>query len=239
MQSSIPAVLMRGGTSRALVFLGSSLPENVADQDRILLAAMGSPDPYRRQLDGLGGATSSTSKVAIVAPSARRGADVDYTFAQVDVERPVVDRRGNCGNISSAIGPFAIDERLVRPTGSVTPVRILNTNTDKLIVAHVPIGPSGYYEPEGDFAIAGVPGTASRILLEFLDPGGAVTGRLLPTGHEEDVLDIGDGATLSASIVDAANPVVFVRFQDAGLSAEMSSRRDRFERRPSVKNRAN
>lgn len=223
MQSPISAVLMRGGTSRALVFLSSSLPDDVADQDRILLAAMGSPDPHRHQVHGVGGATSSTSKVAIVAPSARQGADVDYTFAQVDVERPLVDRRGNCGNISSAIGPFAIDQGLVRSTGSITPVRILNTNTNKVIVAHVPVGRDGCFEPEGDFAIAGVPGTASRILLEFLDPGGAVTGKLLPTGHEQDLLDVGDGITLSASIVDAGNPVVFVRFEDAGLTAETSS----------------
>ncbi len=215
-QKKIRAVFMRGGTSRALFFHEQDLPAPGSARDHILLAALGSPDPYGRQLDGLGGGISSLSKACIIGPPTRAGADVDYTFAQVDVRAPVVDYKGNCGNCSSAVGPFALDERLVKLehpdfTGE-TLVRIHNTNTRKLIVAHVPVQ-DGEAAVEGDFALAGVPGRGARIALDFLDPGGAGTGRLLPTGSPREMLD-----GLEASLVDATNAVVFVRAKDVGLA---------------------
>jgi hypothetical protein len=218
MQLGVPAVLMRGGTSRALVFATGDLPASIADQDAILLAAMGSPDPDGRQIDGVGGANPLTSKVAIVGPSARDDADVDYEFCQVDLRRPLVDRRGNCGNISAAIGPFAVDQHMVVPVEPVTRVRIFNVNTGKLIVAHVPTR-DGRFDPEGDFALDGVPGTGARVDLDYMEPGGSVTGKLLPTGKPREVLDCA-GTPVEVSIVDAANPVCFARLADAGLSLD-------------------
>jgi 2-methylaconitate cis-trans-isomerase PrpF len=216
MQRRIRAVFVRGGTSRALVFHRRDLPPDRAAWDPIFLAALGSPDPAGRQLDGLGGGISSLSKVAVVAPSSRPDADVDYTFGQVEVTRAAVDYRGNCGNISSAIGPFAIDEALVSAGEPVTVVRVHNTNTGKLIHAHVPVE-AGQAAVRGDFVLDGVPGTGARIALDFLDPGGAVTGRLLPTGHPQDALEVPGFGTIAASLVDATNPMVFVRAKDLGL----------------------
>src|SRR2546422_9559184 len=203
---------MRGGTSRCLVFHESDLPAAGPERARILLAALGSPDPYGRQLDGLGGGISSLSKACIIGPATHPGADVDYTFAQVEVSKAFVDYTGNCGNCSSSIGPFAIDERLVPSTEGETVVRVLNTNTKKLIVAHVPVA-DGEAAVEGDFELPGVAGRGARIALDFLDPGGAGTGRLLPTGKPRDVVD-----GIEASLVDATNPVVFVRAKDVGLA---------------------
>lgn len=215
-QRKIRAVYMRGGTSRCLVFHQGDLPEAGAARDRILLAALGSPDPYGRQLDGLGGGISSLSKACIIGAPTHADADVDYTFAQVEVGKPVVDYKGNCGNCSSAVGPFAIDEGLVSARDGETVVRVHNTNTKKIIVAHVPTA-GGEAVVTGDFELAGVPGRGARIALDFLDPGGAGTGRLLPTGNARDVID-----GLDASLVDATNPVVFVRAKDVGLTgAEM------------------
>jgi 2-methylaconitate cis-trans-isomerase PrpF len=211
-QRRIRAVYMRGGTSRCLVFHASDLPGAGAERDRVLLAALGSPDPYGRQLDGLGGGISSLSKACIIGPPSSPGADVDYTFAQVEVTTPLVDYKGNCGNCSSAVGPFAIDERLVPAVEGKTRVRIHNTNTRKLIVAHVPVK-GGEAAVAGDFELAGVSGHGARIALDFLDPGGAGSGRLLPTGKPRDVVD-----GVEASLVDATNPVVFVRAKDLGLA---------------------
>ena len=216
MQRRIRAVFVRGGTSRALVFHHRDLPRDRAAWDTVFLAALGSPDPGGRQLDGLGGGISSLSKVAVVGPSTHADADVDYTFGQVEVTRAVVDYRGNCGNISSAIGPFAIDETLARAREPVTVVRIHNTNTRKLIHAHVPVE-AGEAAVHGDFVLDGVPGTGARIALDFLDPGGAVTGRLLPTGRAQETLEVPGLGTITASLVDATNPMVFVRAKDLGL----------------------
>jgi 2-methylaconitate isomerase len=212
-QKKIRAVYMRGGTSRCLVFRADDLPPAGAARDRILLAALGSPDPYGRQLNGLGGGISSLSKACIVGAPTHADADVDYTFAQVDVKSPVVEYDGNCGNCSSAIGPFAIDEGLVRAREGETLVRVHNTNTKKLILAHVPVR-DGEAAVEGDFELAGVAGRGARIALDFIDPGGAGTGRLLPTGRARDVI-----AGVEASCVDATNPLVFVRARDVGLTA--------------------
>jgi 2-methylaconitate cis-trans-isomerase PrpF len=211
-QRRVPAVYMRGGTSRCVVFHQRDLPTPGADRDRILLATLGSPDPYGRQLNGLGGGISSLSKAVVIGPASRSDADVDYTFAQVEVKAPVVDYKANCGNCSSAVGPFAIDERLVAAHEGDTLVRIHNTNTQKLIVAHVPVV-DGEAAVEGDFELPGVPGRGARIALDFLDPGGAGTGRLLPTGQDREVL-----LDVEASCVDATNPMVFVRARDVGLT---------------------
>jgi 2-methylaconitate isomerase len=211
-QSRVRAVYMRGGTSRCLVFHERDLPPAGAERDYILLSALGSPDPYGRQLDGLGGGISSLSKACIIGPSSHPAADVDYTFAQVEVSKPQVDYTGNCGNCSSAVGPFAIEERLIQPVDGETLVRIHNTNTKKLIVARVPVAGS---EPavHGDFELPGVAGTGARIALDFLEPGGAGTGRLLPTGKPRDVVD-----GIEASLVDASIPMVFVRARDLGIT---------------------
>jgi len=203
---------MRAGTSRCLVFHSRELPAPGAARDAVLLAALGSPDPYGRQLDGLGGGISSLSKACIIGPPTLPGADVDYTFAQVEVKKPSVDYAGNCGNCSSAVGPFAIDEGLVPAREGETLVRIHNTNTKKLIVAHVPVE-DGEAATRGDFELAGVAGRGARIALDFVEPGGAGTGRLLPTGRARDVV-----AGLEVSCIDATNPVVFVRARDLGLT---------------------
>jgi len=211
-QRRIRAVYMRGGTSRCLVFHEKDLPPVGLERDQILLAALGSPDPYGRQLDGLGGGISSLSKACVIGPPSHPGAQVDYTFAQVEVAKPVVDYTGNCGNCSSSVGPFAIDERLVPLAEGETVVRIHNTNTKKLIVAHVPVS-GGEAAVEGDFELPGVAGRGARIALDFIEPGGAGTGRLLPTGRASDTID-----GVVASLVDATNPVVFVRAKDLGLT---------------------
>ncbi len=207
---------MRGGTSKGVFFHERDLPENVELRDQFLLAAMGSPDPFRRQVDGLGGAISTTSKIAIIGDGTRFGVDVTYEFGQVGIDQPIVDRRGNCGNISSAVGPFAVDEGLVTPTDPITIVTFLNLNTNKVIVAHVPTR-NGKFNPIGDSVLPGVPGTGASIQLDFLSPAGAVTGKLLPTGNVVDHLTVPGLGTIPVSLVDAANPLVFVRWEDVGL----------------------
>jgi len=213
----IPAILMRGGTSKALFFHENDLPPAGPLRDEFILAAYGGADPYRRQLDGVGGATSSTSKVAIIGDGSAHGVDVTYEFGQVGIDRPIIDRRGNCGNISSAVGPFAVDEGLVVATDPMTTVRFLNTNTNKVIEAHVPTR-NGKFDPTGDFELPGVSGTASMIKLDYLDPAGSVTGKLLPSGNPSDELNIPGLGTVRISLVDAANPLVFVLWEDLGLT---------------------
>ena len=219
-QVGVRCVIMRGGTSKGLFFHESDLPADRETRDRFLLAAMGSPDP--RQIDGLGGTFSTTSKVAILSVARRPDIDVDYTFAQVSVTQALVDYVGNCGNISSAVGPFAVDEGLVSPAEPLTVVRILNTNTNKVIEAEVPVV-DGQAAVEGDCRIAGVPGAGARIRLGFVDPGGSVTGKLLPTGRARDVLHVPGLGDFEASLVDAANPAVFVRAGDLGLTGVESA----------------
>lgn len=214
---SVPASYMRGGTSRALIFRRSDLPSDPKLWDEIFLAALGSPDAYGRQLDGMGGGTSSLSKVAIVSPSERSDADVDYTFAQVSVTESKVDYKGNCGNISSAIGPFAVEQGWCSARGSQTSVRIYNTNTQKIIHSHFPVL-DGKPEYRGDLPIPGVSGTGAAIRLEFLSPGGATTGKLLPTGNVRDGLKIPELGNIEVSLVDAANACVFVAAQSVGLT---------------------
>jgi 2-methylaconitate cis-trans-isomerase PrpF len=210
------AVFMRGGTSKAVMFRQEDLPADRAAWDAVFLSVMGSPDPNGRQLDGMGGGLSSLSKVCVVGPPSRPDADVDYTFAQVSVDAAVVDYAGNCGNMSSAIGPFAVEEGLVAaPADGEAVVRIHNTNTGKIIVARFPVA-GGALAADGDLALDGVAGTAAPIRLEFVEPGGAKTGRLLPSGAAQDVLEIPGAGPVAASCVDAANPCVFVAAEAVG-----------------------
>ena len=216
-QRPIPAVFMRGGTSKAIMFHARDLPADRAAWPALFLAAMGSPDPYGRQLDGMGGGVSSLSKVCVLAPSAREDADIDYSFFQIQVKEARVDDRGNCGNMSSAVGPFAVDEGLVPALGETAVVRIYNTNTRKLIHAHFPLD-DGRARVGGDLAIPGVAGTGAPVRLDFLSPGGATTGRLLPTGQARDWLEVPGLGAIEVSMVDAANACVFVRAADLGLT---------------------
>lgn len=226
MGQKIRAAFIRGGTSKALVFSLEDLPADRSEWDALFLRAMGSPDPYGRQLDGMGGGISSLSKVCVVGPPTHPEADVDYLFAQVQVDRASVDYGGNCGNMSSAIGPFAVDEGLIQvPDGDVR-VRIHNVNTGKIIAATFEVR-GGRSVEEGGYVIKGVTGSGAPVRLDFLDPGGAATGALLPTGAVLDRLVLldepaaaGEAAPpgLIASYVDAANPCVFVRAEDFGVT---------------------
>lgn len=221
-QLKLPAIFMRGGTSRAIMFHERDLPEDRSSWDGIFMSAMGTPDPNGRQVDGMGGGVSSLSKVCIIGPPSRADADVDYTFVQIGVDRPLADYSGNCGNMSSAIGPFAIDEGLVAvPDGDEAVVRIHNTNTSKIIVSRFAVS-GGLAQVAGDERIDGIAGSGSPIRLEFKDPGGAGTGRLLPTGNAVDVLDVPGVGQVEASLIDAANPCVFVAASALGcIGAEM------------------
>ena len=216
-QLKLPAVFMRGGTSNAVVFNQRDLPRDRALWDEIFLAAIGSPDPNGRQLDGMGGGVSSLSKVCVVGPPTRPDADIDYTFAQVQVKEAKVDYGANCGNMSSAMGPFAVDEGLVKVSGREALVRIHNTNTKKIIHALFSVD-DGLAAVDGDLAIPGVSGTGSPVKLEFRDPGGATTGKLLPTGNVVDTLDVPGVGNIKVSMVDAANATVWVHAADLGLT---------------------
>jgi 2-methylaconitate cis-trans-isomerase PrpF len=213
----IRAVIMRGGTSKGVYLHSADLPSDPKLRDQVILGIFGSPDP--RQIDGLGGADPLTSKVAIVGRSSRGDADVDYTFGYVGIDRAIVDYDGNCGNISQGVGPFAIDEGLVPVAEPVTRVRIFNTNTRKIIEVEVPVQ-NGKAAVEGDLILEGVPGTGARILMNFVNSGGSKTGKLLPTGNVIDPIRLADGRTIMASLVDAANPAVFVRAEDLGFTGK-------------------
>ena len=213
-QRRIRCVLMRGGTSRGLYVMRNALPKDPVLRDRVILAMYGSPDV--RQIDGMGGADALTSKLAIIGPPTREDADVDYTFGQVSITAPFVDYAGNCGNISSGVGPFAIDEGLVDAVEPLTVVRIHQTNTKSIIVAEVPVS-EGRAAVEGEYRIDGVPGSGAKIGLDFSDTAGAVTGRVLPTGRPRDLLEVEGVGQVEASIVDAGNPVVFIRASRLGL----------------------
>jgi hypothetical protein len=205
---------MRGGTSRALFVMRGDLPAQHDPRDRVILRMYGSPDV--RQIDGMGGADPLTSKLAIIGPTTREDADVDYTFAQVSFDQPLVDYKGNCGNISSAVGPFAIDEGLVDPVEPTKTLRIHQTNTDCVLTAEVPVV-NGKAAVEGNYHIDGVPGTGARIDLDFSDTAGAVTGRIMPTGNPVDRLTVAGIGPIDVSVVDAGNPCVFVRAGDLGI----------------------
>ncbi|MCE2946471.1 MAG: 2-methylaconitate cis-trans isomerase PrpF family protein [bacterium] len=213
----LPAVFMRGGTSKALMLHRHDLPAEQRDWDPVFLRAMGSPDPNGRQLDGMGGGISSVSKVCVLSRSSRPDADIDYTFAQVMVKDPHVDYGGNCGNMSSAVGPFAVDEGLVEVADGQATVRIYNTNTDKIIHSTFPVQ-GGQAVEAGELAIPGVAGTGAPIRLDFLSPGGASSGRLLPTGNVVDRVDVPGLGPVEVSMVDAANACVLVAASSLGLT---------------------
>lgn len=208
MQTAIACTLMRGGTSKGLYFLAKDLPGEGPVRDQVLMAAMGTPDP--RQIDGVGGAHPLTSKVAIVGPSARDDADVDYLFQQVFVDQARVDGTQNCGNILAGVGPFAIEQGLVKAQDGITPVRIHMVNSGSIAVAHVAT-PGGMVTYEGDARIDGVPGTAAAMPIDFLDVAGSACGALLPTGN---VCDEVNGIALTA--IDNGMPVVVMRAADFG-----------------------
>lgn len=215
----IPAVFMRGGTSKAVVFHQKDLPADRQEWDDIFLSVMGSPDPHGRQLNGMGGGISSLSKVCVIGPPSRPDADIDYTFAQVLPREPRVDYSGNCGNMSSAVGPFAVDEGLVRAADGHALVRIHNTNTRKIIHSHFPVE-GARAAVEGEMQIPGVAGTGAPVRLDFIDPGGASTGRLLPTGSAMSRLRVPDLGPIDVSLVDAANACAFVDARTLGLRGD-------------------
>ena len=241
MQVRIPAVYMRGGTSKAVFFHRNHLPDDPTIRDQIILAAYGSPDPNRRQMDGMGGSLSTNSKVAIISSSADPGYDVVYNFGQVSIDRPQVDYKGNCGNISAAVGPFAIDEGLVEAIEPITEVKIYQKNTHKLIIAEVPVK-DGRHDPTGDYAIHGVPGTGGKINLRFFEPGGSVTGNLFPTGNAIDTLEIPQLGKTCLTIIDAGNPWVLVPAGELGLIGteieEIDQSREIREKLEAIRSRA-
>jgi 2-methylaconitate cis-trans-isomerase PrpF len=215
---AIPCRLYRGGTSRGLFFHDLDLPFPRDVRERILLRAFGSPDP--RQIDGVGGGSAQTSKAMIVGPADEgEDADVAMLFAEVSVNRPVVDWGGNCGNMSTAVGVFAVETGLVAPREPETLVRIVSRNTGLRVRARIPVR-DGVLRAEGEYQIPGVPGTAARIDLEWLDPGGSAGKGVLPTGKPRDEVTLADGTSIEVSIVDAANPVVFCEASSVGLTGK-------------------
>lgn len=205
--------IVRGGTSKGIFIMDNELPQDQEKRDAIIRGIFGTPDV--REIDGLGGADVLTSKLAIVGPSAVDYADVDYTFGQVSFESEIIDYSANCGNISSAVGPYAIDHGLVPAVEPVTKVRIRMTNSDRVLIAEVPVK-DGKADIEGDFAIDGVPGTGAMIKMDWSDTVGGVTGSLLPTGNAKDVLNI-NGKDYEVSLVDMGNPLVFIKAESLGM----------------------
>lgn len=213
-QLRIPAVYMRGGTSKGVFFHAGDLPADARLRDNILLRVIGSPDPYRKQTDGMGGATSSTSKVVLISKSERPDCDVDYNFGAVSIENPVIDWSGNCGNLTSAVGPFAISEGLVAaPTDGVAVVRIWQVNIQKRIVAHVQMT-AGEVVEDGSFELDGVTFPAAEIRLEFLDLQGSA---MFPTGHKREVLDVPGVGKLDVTLINAGIPTIFMEATALGL----------------------
>lgn len=228
-QIRIPATYLRGGTSKGVFFRLQDLPlaaqQPGAARDALLLRVIGSPDPYGKQIDGMGGATSSTSKTAILSPSTRPGHDVDYLFGQVSIDSAFVDWSGNCGNLSAAVGPFAIANGLLPaervPANGICTVRIWQANIGKTIVAHVPIT-GGQVQETGDFELDGVTFAAAEVALEFLDPAdegdGEGGGAMFPTGQVVDDLEVPGVGTLRATLINAGIPTIFVNAADIGYT---------------------
>jgi probable AcnD-accessory protein PrpF len=227
-QIKIPATYMRGGTSKGVFFRLQDLPKAAQvpgeARDKLLMRVIGSPDPYAKQIDGMGGATSSTSKTVIVAPSTRPDHDVDYLFGQVAIDKPFVDWSGNCGNLSAAIGPYAISNGFIPaeriPDKGMVTIRIWQANIGKTIVAHVPVT-NGQVQETGDFELDGVTFPAAEVQLEFMDPaaeaeGGEGSGAMFPTGNLIDELDVPGVGTLRATMINAGIPTIFVNAADIG-----------------------
>jgi probable AcnD-accessory protein PrpF len=227
-QIKIPATYMRGGTSKGVFFCLQDLPEAAqvpgAARDALLMRVIGSPDPYGKQIDGMGGATSSTSKTVIIAKSSRPDHDVDYLFGQVSIDKAFVDWSGNCGNLSAAVGPFAISAGLVDasriPRDGVATVRIWQANIGKTIIGHVPMT-DGAVQETGDFELDGVTFPAAEVPLEFMDPAAeeeGAGGSMFPTGNLVDDLDVPGVGTLKATMINAGIPTIFVEAQAIGYT---------------------
>ena len=227
-QIKVPAVYMRGGTSKGVFFRLQDLPEPAqapgAARDALLMRVIGSPDPYGKQTDGMGGATSSTSKTVILSKSSRPDHDVDYLFGQVSIDKAFIDWSGNCGNLSAAVGPFAISNGLVEasriPQDGMATVRIWQANIGKTIVAHVPIT-DGVVQETGDFELDGVTFPAAEVQLEFMDPAAdeeGAGGSMFPTGKLVDDLDVPGIGTLKATMINAGIPTIFVNAEDIGYT---------------------
>jgi 2-methylaconitate isomerase len=227
-QIRIPATYMRGGTSKGVFFRLKDLPEAAqapgAARDALLLRVIGSPDPYGKQIDGLGGATSSTSKTVIVSESTKPDHDVDYLFGQVAIDKAFVDWSGNCGNLSTAVGPFAISSGLIDPDrvpdSGVAVVRIWQANIGKTIIAHVPMT-NGTVQETGDFELDGVTFPAAEVQLEFVDPAAqdeGAQGSMFPTGNLVDDLDVPGIGTLKATMINAGIPTIFVNAEAIGYT---------------------
>ncbi|RQH08921.1 2-methylaconitate cis-trans isomerase PrpF [Paraburkholderia dinghuensis] len=227
-QIKIPATYMRGGTSKGVFFRLQDLPAAAQQpgvaRDKLLMRVIGSPDPYGKQIDGMGGATSSTSKTVIVAKSSRPDHDVDYLFGQVAIDRAFVDWSGNCGNLSAAVGPFAISNGLVDPgrvpDNGIAVVRIWQANIGKTIIAHVPVT-NGQVQETGDFELDGVTFPAAEVQLEFMDPAAeeeGAGGAMFPTGNLVDDLEVPGVGTLKATMINAGIPTIFVNAEAIGYT---------------------
>ena len=226
-QIKIPATYMRGGTSKGVFFKLDDLPESaqVAGQarDQLLLRVIGSPDPYGKQIDGMGGATSSTSKTVILSKSTQPEHDVDYLFGQVSIDQPFVDWSGNCGNLTAAVGSFAISHGLVDPSripeNGICTVRIWQKNIEKTIIAHVPIT-NGQVQETGDFELDGVTFPAAEVQIEFLDPAddGEEGGDMFPTRNVVDTLDVPEVGSFQATFINAGIPTIFLNAHDLGYT---------------------
>ena len=227
-QIKIPATYMRGGTSKGVFFRLQDLPEAAQvpgpARDSLLLRVIGSPDPYAKQIDGMGGATSSTSKTVILSKSIKADHDVDYLFGQVSIDKPFVDWSGNCGNLSAAVGPFAISNGLIDasrvPHNGVAIVRIWQANIGKTIIAHVPIT-NGAVQETGDFELDGVTFPAAEVQLEFMDPAAeeeGAAGSMFPTGNLVDDLEVPGVGTFKATMINAGIPTIFVNASDIGYT---------------------
>jgi 2-methylaconitate isomerase len=220
-QTAIAAVYMRGGTSKGVFFRADHLPVDPVLRDKVLLRVIGSPDPYGQQIDGMGGASSSTSKVIVIERSSVPGCDIDYSFGQVSIEKPVIDWSGNCGNLTSAVGPFAISQKMVSVSQQGTAlVRMRHRELDARIVAHIPIH-NGAVVEDGDFELDGVTFPAAEIVVEFLNPSNeSVGGSLFPTGQPCDVIEVPGVGTLDITMINAGNPAVFVAAEQVGLRGD-------------------
>lgn len=209
-------VFMRGGTSKGCIFHKEDLPDDRSQWDSIFLQAMGDPDP--KQIDGMGGTVSSNNKIVIVWKSEKNDVDIEYLVGQVIVGKSQVDYKSNCGNMTAAVAPYAVEEGMLPVVEPITTVRMLNKNTDKYINVTVPIDPETHnFAQNGECEIAGVDGTAAELKVNFLNPAGSKTGKLLPTGKTLDVLDIPGYGKIEATILDVSNPLVIVRAEDINM----------------------
>ena len=215
---SIPVVWMRGGTSKGLFFNRKDLPEDDNLRDKLLLNVIGSPDPYGKQMDGLGGATSSTSKIVIISESERPDCDVNYCFGHVSITSPVIDYSGNCGNLSSAAGVYAIEQGFVKNvTSPVTQVRVWQENLGQVLVVHVSVDEQGNVITSGNTHIAGVTGSGAAVIIDFMSPGGGNNGCVLPTGKTHETLGVEGYGDFEVSLVYAGNATVFIHAESLGL----------------------